>query len=120
MNFDRVYTELTLGLWEGGPADAADVLSMPVSILKDAIEAIKEVKKLAKKVEQENKKSLILKILEGILFLIPFVGGLVGGLGRAGSQIARFLAMIELAGSAGIDIYCAVKDRVRRRLPPST
>jgi hypothetical protein len=60
---------------------------MPMSMLKDALEAIKEAKNLAKKLGEEKKKNPIHKILEGILFLIPFVGGLVGGLGRAARRL---------------------------------
>lgn len=108
--FDTVMAELRLGIFDGSPMDAIDVLSMPVSMLRDAIDDMKEVKELAKKVNEENTKNLILKILEGVLFLIPFVGGVVGGLGRAGAQIARFLTAIERAGTAGVGIYSMVED----------
>jgi len=108
--FDRVTVELTLGVFEGEPEDAVDVLSMPVAMLRDAIDSMVEVKDLAKKVNEENKKNLILKIIEGVLFLIPFVGGLIGGLGRAGAQIARFLTALEAAGNAGVSVYSIVED----------
>lgn len=108
--FDRVYLQLGLGVFDGSPADAVDVLSVPVSMLKDAIESMKEVKELAKKINDENRKNLILKILEGVLFIIPFVGGLVGGLGRVGAGIARFLTAIDIAGNAGLGIYSMVEN----------
>ncbi|KAK3360636.1 killer toxin subunits alpha/beta [Lasiosphaeria hispida] len=108
--FDRVYVELGLGLFDGAPADAVDVLSIPVSMLKDAIDSMKEVKDLAKKVNDENRKNLILKILEAVLFLVPFVGGLVGGLGRVGAQVARFLTAIEVAGNGGLGIFSMVEN----------
>jgi chitinase len=108
--FSVAYAELATGMFDGEPADAVDVLSIPVSMLRDAIDSMNEVKELAKKVKEENKKNLILKILEGILFLIPFVGGLVGGLGRLGAQIARLVAVAEIAGSGALGIYSAVED----------
>lgn len=108
--FSVAYAELALGSFEGEPADAVDVLSIPVSMLRDAIDSMKEVKELAKKVQEENKKNLILKILEGILFLIPFVGGMVSGLGRLGAGIARIIALTEIAGSGALGIYTAVED----------
>ena len=76
--FDRVYYQLRVGAFEGAPADAVDVLSMPVVMIQDAIDSMKEVKDLAQKVNDENKKNLILKIIEGILFLVPY-GELIPG-----------------------------------------
>ncbi|KAK4449031.1 hypothetical protein QBC34DRAFT_463610 [Podospora aff. communis PSN243] len=108
--FGIIYSELATGMFDGDPLDAVDVLSIPVSMLRDAIDSMNEVKELAKKVKEENKKLLILTILEGILFLIPFVGGLVGGLGKVGAQIARVVIVAEIAGHGALGIYKAVED----------
>ena len=108
--FDRVYYQLRVGAFEGAPADAVDVLSMPVAMIQDAIDSMKEVKNLAQKVNDENKKNLILKIIEGVLFLVPFVGGLVSGLGRVGAGIARMISIAEIAATGGLGIYTAVSD----------
>jgi len=109
--FDMMITILRLGGYDDGePEDAVEVLSLPVSWLKDSIDDMKVVKKLAEKVNEENKKNLILTILEGVLFLIPFVGGVVGGLGRVGAGLARFLTIVERAGTAGVGIYSAVEN----------
>ena len=108
--FSRVYVQLALGSFDGDPSDAVDVLSVPVSMLRDAIDSMNEVKELAKKVKEEEKKNLILKIIEGVLFLIPFVGGIVGGMGRAGARVARFLTALDIGGNGGLGIYSMVEN----------
>ncbi len=108
--YDVMLIDIGLGSWDGSLQDAVEVLSVPVFMLRDAIDSMNEVKELAKKVEEENKKNLILKIVEGILFLIPFAGAAIGQLGRAGAQIARFLMAMEGAGSAGLGIYSMIED----------
>jgi hypothetical protein len=108
--YEDMYTMLGLGLFEGSPADAVEVLAMPVFLLKDAVEAMKEVKRIGEDEKRRRTKDLILKILEGILFLIPFVGAAIGGLGRTGAMLARMLMAVEGIGSGGLAVWSAVEN----------
>ncbi|KAM7192236.1 hypothetical protein V8F20_008938 [Naviculisporaceae sp. PSN 640] len=108
--YDDMYAMIGLGTFEGSPADAVEVLAMPVFLLEDAVESMKEVKKIGQEERERKKKELILKILEGILFLIPFVGAAIGGLGRAGAMMARMLMAVESIGSAGLGVYSLVEN----------
>lgn len=58
----------------------------------------------------EKAKELALTILEGVLFIIPFLGQAVGSLGRAGAALARMLLAIDAAGNAGLSIYSIIED----------
>ncbi|SPO00349.1 related to chitinase [Cephalotrichum gorgonifer] len=116
-NFDNLDDEffatewdISMDQWDGSPEDAVQVLSAPVFMLSDAIINMKEVKEMGDKIDKENEKNLILTILSGVLFLIPFVGAAVGSLGRAGANIARMLSAIEAGGAAGLSIYEIIED----------
>ncbi|KAK3304981.1 uncharacterized protein B0T15DRAFT_493191 [Chaetomium strumarium] len=90
-NFDTIWTY---------PADAVEVLAMPVFLLEDAVESIKEVKKIGQDEQRRRTKHLTLKIVEGILFLIPFVGAAIGNLGR-NPEIAPVAILAMVLGGLG-------------------
>ncbi|KAM7221628.1 hypothetical protein V8F06_003019 [Rhypophila decipiens] len=108
--YENMYMMLGLGTFVGSPADAVEILAMPVFLLSDAVDSMKEVKKIGQEERERKKKEFILKILEGILFLIPFVGAAIGGLGRAGAMMARLLMAVESVGSAGLGVYSLVEN----------
>ncbi|KAK0620501.1 hypothetical protein B0T14DRAFT_586889 [Immersiella caudata] len=108
--YDDMYADMAYDTLNANPADVLEVLAVPVFMLEDAVAAMVEVKKLAKEVKKEKEKDLILKIIEGILFLIPFVGAAIGSLGRVGAMMARVLMSVETAGSAALGVYSLVED----------
>ncbi|KAK5652624.1 hypothetical protein OQA88_10217 [Cercophora sp. LCS_1] len=108
--YDNMYMMLGLDTFSGSPADAVEILAMPVFLLSDAVDSMKEVKKIGQEERERRKKELILKILEGILFLVPFVGAAIGGLGRVGAGLARMLMAVEAIGSGGLGVYSLVEN----------
>ena len=108
--YDSMYADIGLDTYDGSISDAVEVLAVPVFMLRDAITLMTEVKDLAKKINAENTKNLILKIVEAVLMLIPFVGGALGAIGKTGAALARFLTAIDVAGNAGLGIYSIVED----------
>ncbi|KAK4454184.1 killer toxin subunits alpha beta [Podospora aff. communis PSN243] len=108
--YDDMYADMAYDTLNANPADVLEVLAVPVFMLEDAVAAMAEVKKLGKEVKKEKEKDLILKIIEGILFLIPFVGAAIGALGRVGAMMARVLMAVEAAGSAALGVYSLVED----------
>lgn len=105
-----MYADIGFDSWDGSLQDAVEVLAVPVFMLRDAIDLMGEVKELAKKINAENTKNLILKIVEAVLMLIPFVGGALGAVGKTGAALARFLTVVDVAGSAGLGIYSIIDD----------
>lgn len=108
--YDEMYTMIGLDTFAGSPADAVEVLAMPIFLLEDAVEAMKEVKRLGQEEKNRQEKDFILKIVEAILFLIPFVGAAIGSLGRAGAMMARMLMAVEALGSSGLAVYELVEN----------
>ncbi|KAG7127051.1 hypothetical protein HYQ44_020156 [Verticillium longisporum] len=79
-------------IWHGSPTELFDVLAVPVLMVGDAIESMKEIKDIAKKVNDAKKKDLIMLIIESILMVLPLVGVIVGQAGRAGLMAAHDIA----------------------------
>lgn len=105
-----MYNDIGFDSWDGSLQDAVEVLAVPVFMLRDAIDLMGEVKELAKKINAENTKNLILKIVEAVLMLVPFVGGALGAVGKTSAALARFLTAVDVAGSAGLTIYSIIED----------
>ncbi|KAF9881459.1 killer toxin subunits alpha/beta [Colletotrichum karsti] len=108
--FDDVFISIGLEDWNEGYENAVEVLSVPVFMLEDAVASMKEVKDIGKDWKEEQEKNLILKIIEGVLFLLAFVGPIVGTLGRVGGAIARLVSALEGAAGVGLGIYSIIED----------
>jgi len=102
--------ELAMEQWDGSPEDAVQVLSVPVYMISDAVTSMEKVKEIGGQIQEAKKKDLILTIISSILMIIPFIGGAVGGLGRAGAAIARMVSAVEVAADAGLSIYELIDD----------
>ncbi|KAM7214584.1 hypothetical protein V8F06_010066 [Rhypophila decipiens] len=61
---------------------------------------------------RKSRKVLILKILEGILFLIHFVGASIGCLGRVDAMKVRLSMAVDTGhiGSPGLGVYSLVEN----------
>ncbi|KAK4146130.1 uncharacterized protein C8A04DRAFT_25940 [Dichotomopilus funicola] len=77
---------------------------------QDAVASMKEVKRIGQDEKLRRTKELVLQIVEGILFLIPFVDAALGSLGRIGVGMARILIAVEGIGNGGPTIYPVVGD----------
>ncbi|OAA54596.1 killer toxin subunits alpha/beta [Niveomyces insectorum RCEF 264] len=103
--------DLILDAWDSdNPDDIAQALALPVFMVADAVDSMQQVKAIGKQVQDEKKKDLILEILQGVLFLIPFVGEAAGALGRIGASIARLLLAFDQLANAGLGVYSIVED----------
>ena len=87
-----------------------EVLWVLISMRRIAIDSMKEAKTLVEKVDEENTKNLIPKIVEAMLFLVPFVGAAIGGLIGAGAALARFLTVLDVGDNGGLGIYSIIKN----------
>ncbi|KAG7121950.1 hypothetical protein HYQ44_002848 [Verticillium longisporum] len=108
--FDDIYTAIGFEDWSGGYDNAVEVLSVPVFMLEDAVASMNTVKEIGKDWKEEQEKNLILQIIEGVLFLLAFVGPVVGSLGRVGAALGRLIMAIEGAGAAGLGVYAIIED----------
>jgi hypothetical protein len=108
--FKEMFIDVASNSWEGSYADAIDVLATSVFMLEDAVTQMTEVKEVGEDWKETKQKELAFKILEGILFVVPFLGAAIGSLGRAGAALARMLMTVDIAGAAGLTIYSIVED----------
>jgi len=105
--------EIALDQWDPEEAtaeDAVQVLSVPVYLILDAVASMEEVKKIGGKIQEEEKKNLILTIISSILMIVPFIGQAIGSLGRAGAMIARLVSALELGAEVGLGTYEIIND----------
>ena len=80
---------------------------------------MRTVEEKGAELEDMAKEKLIMTIISGILFLDPFIGAAVGGLGRAGVAIARTLSAAEAGTAAGLTVYEIIENPQNLRLMPS-
>ena len=91
------FLELSTFCWMGNDEDVVQVLSMPVFMLIQAVEAMEDAKEIGEEIEEQEQKNLILTIISAILFFVPFFGELLA----VAAGMARIGRMIALAGAAG-------------------
>lgn len=108
--------EIMLGIWDGSVDNVVQVMSVPVFMLAEAVEGMKEAKKLGE--EQENweeeearkkAKDLILTIVGAVLFVVPFVGE-VGAVLAGATTLARIALIAGETANLAFGIYGMVDD----------
>ncbi|PQE03158.1 alpha-13-glucanase mutanase protein [Rutstroemia sp. NJR-2017a BBW] len=101
--------DMSLGQWGGSGDDVVQAFAMPVAMISQAIQAMKQVKVLGKNEEDEEKKKIILLVLTAVIGVVPFVGEI--GAATAGlGAIATTIAIAGLAANAALGIYTIVED----------
>lgn len=101
---------IRLGILAESAADIVDAMTVPVLMLNDSVHRMQEVNDMGEEIHENNTENLILAVLESVLFIIPFVGQLVGSMVRV-AQAFRALYIRSAANTIGdvglisIDIY---------------
>jgi hypothetical protein len=98
--------DILSGQWHGSANDIVQVVSMPVMMLQQAIEAMGETKALGTSQKAEDKKNLILEISSVVFIFIPFLDDIALEVLAA----ARIGTLIGNAGSLAITIQDVVSD----------
>jgi hypothetical protein len=109
-SFDDAYIAIGLEDWQGGYDHAVEIMAVPVFMLEDAVTSMTGVKDIGKDWKEAQEKELMFKIIEGVLFLLGFLGPIAGAMGRVGAAIGRLASFIEGAGATGLAIYSIVED----------
>ncbi|KAI1852620.1 hypothetical protein JX266_002161 [Neoarthrinium moseri] len=108
--------EIMLGVWDGSVDDVVQVLSVPVFMLGEAVEGMREAKELGEDQEdweeeqaREKAKQLILTIVGAVLFVVPFVGE-VGAVLAGAATLARIALIAGETANLAFGIYGMVDD----------
>ncbi|KAL4860813.1 hypothetical protein BDV12DRAFT_204669 [Aspergillus spectabilis] len=93
--------------WVG--SDMVDVVSVPVLMIRQAVESMAQVIDIAEEIEAAKRKEQILFFISAFLFLIPIGGQAIGTIARL-ANIGRFISLAGGVVMAGFDIYSVVED----------
>jgi hypothetical protein len=97
------FIDMRFGRSEADSADIVTAFSMPIFMMQDASESIKEIKKIGQDMKKTHTRDLVLNILAIVFAVIPFAGMAVTALGGA-ARIATAALIIGEAGNAAISI----------------
>ncbi|KAL2807808.1 hypothetical protein BJX63DRAFT_425114 [Aspergillus granulosus] len=100
--------EIAMGRWEGSDIDVILVLSMPVFMVMQAVEAMEEAKEIGEEIEEAEERALILGIISAVLFFIPLGGPAAAMLNMP--RFARMISMAGLVGEAGLALVDIIDD----------
>lgn len=98
--------DLVSGLWYGSTNHIAQVDSMPVLMLQQALDAMTRAKSLGASQKTQDKKNLILEILSVVFMFIPFLDDIA----PEALAAARIGALIGDSGSLAVTIQDIVSD----------
>jgi hypothetical protein len=108
--------EIMLGMWDGSIDDVIQVMSVPVFMLGEAVEGMKEAKELGEDQEEweeeqarDKAKQLILTIVGSILFVVPFIGE-IGAVLAGAATLARIALIAGESANLAFSIYGMVDD----------
>ncbi|KAK8004679.1 chitinase [Apiospora arundinis] len=73
------------------------------------VESMAQVAQTADKMEEAQRKALILAFVGAILFLVPIAGEVLGSVAEL-ADVASIIAVVGAAGNAAFDIYTIVDD----------
>ncbi|KAJ5173846.1 Peptidoglycan-binding Lysin subgroup [Penicillium coprophilum] len=106
------FIQMRIGVMDASDEDVATALSMPVFMIADTTEQMKNITKIGKEQEAADEKakiSFILDIVSIVLMIIPFAGEAVEAIGGV-ANVARAAWVIGEAGNAALSIYDIVKE----------
>ncbi|KAK5789006.1 hypothetical protein VI817_008130 [Penicillium citrinum] len=106
------FIEMRIGAMDASDEDVATALSMPVFMIADTTEQMKNITKIGKeqeKADDEARVSFILDIVSIVLMIIPFAGEAVDAIGGI-ANVARAAYVVGEAGNAALSVYDIVKN----------
>jgi chitinase len=109
------YLSVGLSFYDDRPndtsaTDAVVAYSMPVLQLAEAIDSMKQIKKIGQHAIDAHKKELIMEILTIVFMVIPFVGEALGPLIGSATSMARIALLVGEMGNGGLTVAEIVED----------
>ncbi|KAM0350985.1 hypothetical protein ACHAPU_002763 [Fusarium lateritium] len=103
------FVEMRLGSSDADPADIVTSFSMPIFMMQDASESIKEINKIGEEMKKTHTRNLVLNILTIIFSVIPFAGMAAQAIGGA-ARIATAALIIGEPSNAALSIVEIVEN----------
>jgi hypothetical protein len=98
------YADIEAGMIDVNPSDVISSSSLPIFMVQDALDNMKEVKKIGDKVAEAKKREHILMILNIVLMALPFVGQAIGATFGGAVMVARLLLVIGEVGNVAVSV----------------
>ncbi|ETS82692.1 hypothetical protein PFICI_04568 [Pestalotiopsis fici W106-1] len=107
---DSILTQLKVLTYLGDPYELIDAISLPILMIASGVESMQEVIKTADKIEEAERKAIILAFISALLLFIPIVGEVASAVAGA-ADVAAVIAILGTVGNAAFDIYTIVDDK---------
>ncbi|KAM5436561.1 hypothetical protein MferCBS31731_005839 [Microsporum ferrugineum] len=95
--------EMKMGILDADEADVATSFGMPLFMLQDASESIKEIKKIGKEQKDKKTREIVLLVLSIVFSVIP-LAGFAGSVLGAGTRFAAAALVVGEIGNAVVSI----------------
>jgi chitinase len=104
-----IQLEMRCDAYTGDASELIDSITLPVSLIIDAVAAMQKVEDIAGEIDAAKRKEIILVFLSTLLFFIP-IAGEVAGAANGMATLGRIIAVLGVAGNAAMDIFNIVQD----------
>jgi hypothetical protein len=105
-----IILQMRVRAYVGDASQLVDSLAMPVVMIAEAVDNMKQVVDVANKIDEEKRQAIIMAFLGALLFFIPVAGEVLGTISSL-ATIGRIIALLGAAGNAAMDIATIVTDK---------
>lgn len=105
-----VIKEIKTGRFMGDVDDLVDALSLPISMISDAVDNMHHIIEIADKIREQKSKAILLAFLSAIFFFIPIIGEVASTV-QSLATIGRIVSLLGATGNAALDIYTIMDDK---------
>ncbi|KAK8087733.1 killer toxin alpha/beta [Apiospora hydei] len=89
--------------------DVVDAVALPILMIVQGVESMAMVVQTADKIEEEERKAIILAFISAILFFVPIAGEVLGTVAEL-ADIGAIISVMGAVGNAAFDVYTIVDD----------
>ncbi|ORY57858.1 killer toxin alpha/beta [Pseudomassariella vexata] len=105
-----IVKDMRMNSFRGVADDIIDAVSLPIFMVVEAVENMKQVQEIAHDIDEQKRKAIIMAFLSALLFFVPIVGEVVGSI-AAMAGVARIIALLGVAGEVAMGVYDIVDDK---------
>lgn len=106
----KIQRQISLDSWFGDGTELIDAITMPILMLAQATENMENEVTVAKKIDAEKRKALILEFLGAIFLFIPIIGEVASSI-SALTEVGAVLELVGIAGNVATDAYGIVSSK---------
>lgn len=106
---NRVIINMQALAYPSDGIEIVDAVSLPIMMVVQGVESMSMVVQSAIKLEEAERKALIMAFVGAILFLVPVAGEILGSVAEL-ADIGVIITMTGVAGNVAMDVYTIVDD----------